>query len=296
MSGLPAPVLYVLGVAGRPDGQRITAWRPDVPGIAEVFHARFVDHAYPSHTHDTWTLLIIDDGAVRFDLDRHEHGALRSLVTLLPPHVPHDGRAATPDGFRKRVLYLDTAQLPAHLTGAAVDQPGWSDPVLRHRIHQLHRVLAVPGEQLHAQSRLALITERLGQRLSNQATEGAVAGDPRLARRLRELLDAHVVAGVSLEQAARRLHAHPTHLVRAFTQAHGLPPHRYLTGRRVDLARRLLLAGMSPARVAAEAGFYDQPHLNRHFGRMLGTTPARFARSGVGFGPATTPGETAPRG
>jgi AraC-like ligand binding domain len=101
----------------------VTAWRPSVPGVAEVFHARFVDHVYPAHTHDAWTLLIVDDGAVRFDLDRHQHGALTSQVTLLPPHVPHDGRPATPRGFRKRVLYLDTGQLGEELIGAAVDRP-----------------------------------------------------------------------------------------------------------------------------------------------------------------------------
>jgi AraC-like DNA-binding protein len=128
------------------------------------------------------------------------------------------------------VLYLDTTQLPAHLTGAAVAQPGWCDPVPRHRIHQLHRVLAQPGEQLHAQSRLELITERLGQQLRHHVTEGPAAGVPRLARRPRELLAAHLVTGLTLEQAARRLQAHPTHLVRASTRAHGLPPHRYLTG------------------------------------------------------------------
>jgi len=87
-------------------GPEITAWRPNVPGIHEVFHARFTTHAYPSHTHDAWTLLIVDAGVVRYDLDRHEHGALRSQVTLLPPGVPHDGRSVRPEGFRKRVLYL----------------------------------------------------------------------------------------------------------------------------------------------------------------------------------------------
>ena len=66
----------------------ITAWMPPVPGIREVFHAHFTRHAYPSHTHDSWTLLIVDDGAVAYGLGRHQHGALRSLVTLLPPDVP----------------------------------------------------------------------------------------------------------------------------------------------------------------------------------------------------------------
>ncbi len=26
-------------------------------GVAQVLHARWRDHAYPGHTHDTWTLL-----------------------------------------------------------------------------------------------------------------------------------------------------------------------------------------------------------------------------------------------
>jgi AraC-like DNA-binding protein len=258
--------------------ERVTAWRPAVPGVAEVFHAHFTEHAYPLHTHDAWTLLILDDGAVRFDLDRHQHGALRSQVTLLPPHVPHDGRAATPGGFRKRVLYLEPGQLPAGLIGAAVDRPGWSDPVLRRRIHQLHGALAQPGEELAAQSRLALIRERLDQWLRRRVGPPPAALDPDLADRLRELLDAHVVDGLTLDAAAELLHAHPTHLVRAFTGRHGLPPHRYLTGRRIELARRLLLEGRRPAEVAMAAGFYDQAHLTRHFKRMVGVGPARFAR------------------
>jgi len=72
---------------------------------------------------------------------------------------------------------------------------------------------------------------------------------------------------------------HPTHVVRAFTRRHGLPPHRYLTGRRIDRARRLLLAGMPAAEVASAVGFADQSHLTRHFRRMLATSPGAYARS-----------------
>jgi transcriptional regulator GlxA family with amidase domain len=34
---------------------------------------------------------------------------------------------------------------------------------------------------------------------------------------------------------------------------------------------------MRPADVAVAVGFHDQSHLNRHFKRMLATTPARYA-------------------
>ena len=262
-----------------PAGPEIVAWRPPVAGLAEVFHAHFLEHAYPMHTHEAWTLLIIDDGAVRFRLDRHEHGALRSLVTLLPPQVPHDGRSASSYGFRKRVLYLDDTLLESTLTGRAVDRPGFADPVLRTRIHQLHQTLVRPNEELEAESRLALVVDRLRQHLERQVGAPADLVAPGLAGDLRDLLDTRVDSGLSLSEAAAQLHAHPAHLVRTFTREYGIAPHQYLIGRRVDLARRMLLTGTPPSEVANAAGFYDQAHLTRHFKRALGISPARYARN-----------------
>ncbi|MGI5520435.1 AraC family transcriptional regulator [Micromonospora sp. CA-259024] len=274
-------------MATRPAGSHVSAWRPAVAGVVEVFHAHFVDHAYPPHIHDVWTLLIVDDGAVRFDLDRHRHGALRTSVTLLPPYVSHDGRSATPDGFRKRVLYLDTSALGVELVGRAVDEPAVADPHLRDRVHHLHQALAAPGDEFEAESRLALILDRLRQQLRQRGPATVQPAARGLAVRLRELLDARTIEGVTLREAAELLHAHPTHLVRTFTHAHGLPPHSYLTGRRVELARRLLLTGQRPAAAAAAAGFFDQAHLTRHFRRYLGVSPARYlGASNAGIRPA----------
>ncbi|MEV6582388.1 helix-turn-helix domain-containing protein [Streptomyces sp. NPDC051582] len=264
----------------------VSAWQPSVPGIAEVFHARFTDHAYPAHVHDTWALMILDGGRVDFALDRERHGiGVSDAVILLPPGVVHDGRTVTEAGFRKRVLYLDASVLPERLAGAAVDTPLLFDRPLLERVQGLHLALgprhSPPTEGFEAQSWLAFVRERLWIRLAGR--EPARGGGPGagLAVRLRELLDARVVEGITLAEAAAELgHVHPTHLIRSFRRAYGLPPHAYLTGRRVARARRLLLAGMGPAAAATAAGFYDQAHLTRHFGRYVGTSPARYSRSG----------------
>jgi AraC-like DNA-binding protein len=261
--------------------EEVKAWRPPVPGVAEVFHAHFTEHVYPMHAHSTWTLLILDDGAVRYDLDRHEHGALADVVTLLPPDVPHNGRSAdpaNPDGFRKRVLYLTRDSLGTDLIGTAVDQPAFADPLLRRRIHQLHRALE-PGEELEAESRLVLIRERLRERLGSQRTAGQTPAPPAAsaATLLRDLIEADLVTGFTLEAAAEQLHFHQAHLIRSFTRHYGMAPHQYLTARRVDLARGHLLAGMPPARAATASGFWDQSHLTRHFKRVVGVSPGRFA-------------------
>lgn len=253
-------------------------------GVAEVLHAHFPDHAYPSHTHDTWTLLVVDDGTVAFDLDRHRLATVRRQVTLLPPHVAHDGRAATDRGFRKRVVYLDEEVLGTDRIGAAVDHPGWADPDLADAVDGLHAALRHPGDELEAESRLVIVTDRLARHLTPRSAYAGARSDRRerrVATAVRELLDARVAEGVTLAEAAAASYASPTHVVRSFAREFGLPPHRYLTGRRLDLARRLLLAGERPADVAVAVGFHDQAHLTRHFRRLLGVGPGAFARSGT---------------
>jgi len=252
----------------------LTAWQPGVSGVQEVLHARFHQHAYPMHAHDSWTLMVLDLGTVRYHLGHHEHGTWTSLVTLLPPGVPHDGRADGPEGFRKQVVYLDEQQFSPGMVDAATRRPSLEDPLLRRRVHQLNVALGRRTEDLEAASRLVLIRERLEQVLGQ--TPAVFQDRAGLAHDLRDLLDARVVEGIALEDAAQTLHSRPTHLVRAFSREFGMPPHQYLTGLRVARARRLLLSGETPAQAAVLAGFYDQSHLARHFRKMLGTTPGKF--------------------
>ena len=142
-------------------------------------------------------------------------------------------------------------------------------------------MLARPGEELESQSRLALIVQRLHEHLRDRGPAPVVRRlDRPVARKLRDRLDEQLVTGVDLDKAAADLDVATTYLIRAFTASYGLPPHRYLTGRRVERARRLLLAGMPIAEAAVASGFYDQAHLTRHLRRMIGTTPARFQSSG----------------
>ncbi len=65
--------------------------------------------------------------------------------------------------------------------------------------------------------------------------------------------------------------------LRAFKRCYGLPPHAYQLCVKIGLAQRALLAGASPAAVAAELGFVDQSHFSRHFKRLVGLTPAAYA-------------------
>ena len=273
-------VLYGFDVDSELPGRcHVEAWAPQVPGICEVFHARLAGYAYPAHCHDTWAVLIVDDGAIRYDLGGRRCGAAGQTVTILPPGVPHDGRPAPgANGFRKRELYLEEGFFPAGLTGAAVDHTNVSDPPLRAALSRLHDRLLQDAESLDAEARLALIGERITGHLTRSPRPVPVP-EPGIADRFRRLLDDHLTSPVSLAWAAAELNRSGPHLVRSFTRRYGLSPHAYVIGRRIDIARRLLLRGDAPADVATAAGFCDQAHLTRHFRKHTSTTPASYARS-----------------
>ena len=262
-----------------PTAPTIRAWKPAVPGIREVLHARHVDHAYPPHTHDAWTLFIVDSGAIRYDLGRHARGATPGSVSILPPHVVHDGRTAAADGYRKRVLYLEPDVVGEDRIGAAVDGPALADIKLRGAIAHLHDTLACVDDALESETRLGFVVERLRRALGTSGGSSPVGHREDLGEALRAWLDAHLFEPLTLAAAAAELDAGPAQLARAYARDFEMPPHAYVLGRRLDAARDRILDGQSLATVAADVGFFDQAHLTRRFKRFLGITPGQYARS-----------------
>jgi AraC-like DNA-binding protein len=258
---------------------RMRVWRPRVAGVAEVLHAQWRSHAYPPHTHDTWTVLLVDDGVIGYELDRRGHAAAPLAgITLLPPHVVHDGRPATSQGFRKRVLYLEADVFPESLIGSAVDGPMLQDDQLRHESSGLDRALVL-GDDLEAESRLALVVERMTWHLTGRPDAGTAQSPAAVARHARAIFDGDPLAVNGIAAVAQAVGVTTAHLVRSFTRSYGIAPHRYLIGRRLDLARRRLLAGEAAIDVAIATGFYDQAHFTRHFRRLLAVPPGRYQRA-----------------
>ena len=114
----------------------------------------------------------------------------------------------------------------------------------------------------------------------------------RAVRRAIELLRERLDDEVTLDALADHAATDKFHLCRAFRTQVGLPPHAYLTRLRVMRAKELLAAGVRPSEIAPRVGLYDQSQLNRHFRRIVGTTPGAYARGFHLPSPATAPGDS----
>jgi AraC family transcriptional regulator len=82
-----------------------------------------------------------------------------------------------------------------------------------------------------------------------------------------------------MTELAKLAHLSAAYFFHSFRRAVGISPARYLSNRRVEQAKQLMLrTDRSLAQIAHECGFYDQPHFNRVFRRRVGTTPTAWRR------------------
>jgi AraC-like DNA-binding protein len=178
-----------------------------------------------------------------------------------------------------RVLYVETSVLGEGLIGPAVDRPVVPDAALRRDVALLHDALGCSDDVLEAETRFAFIAERIRSSFGSGTVLDAddeVRPAAELADAFRAWLDHRLFEPATLDAASRDLLTSPTRLARAFGERFAITPHAYVTGRRLEEARRRILGGQALADVAAEIGFADQAHLTRRFREFLGTTPGRF--------------------
>jgi AraC family transcriptional regulator len=98
-------------------------------------------------------------------------------------------------------------------------------------------------------------------------------------QRARDFINANLAGDPSISQLAGECGLSASYFVRAFKQATGVPPHRWLTKQRVARAKELLRdPDQELSDIAQLCGFVDQSHFTRVFSRNEGCSPGRWRR------------------
>jgi AraC-like DNA-binding protein len=95
-----------------------------------------------------------------------------------------------------------------------------------------------------------------------------------------EYIEANLHRSLTVVELATVAGVSPTHFRRLFRLATGESPNRYVRGRRLDRAKRLIVGTQLPFReIASSVGFSDQSHLNRVMRAEGGLTPGQLRRA-----------------
>ncbi|SAL03894.1 AraC family transcriptional regulator [Caballeronia arationis] len=262
----------------------------DSIGMIEALHARFEDHRFAAHAHDTWSIGAVVAGAKDISAKKGSQQVFgANQVYCIPPESPHAGKTIggmceyvmlyVPDeAWRQQCEAFDvdvrqfTRELPAdtqqvRLTQAFVNQI----------IGSPETVDVWSGEwSLSCES---LLGEYRGSPLSKTTSSSRVRTDPGLHHAY-ECLHEFWNRNVSLQDLSREFSMTASDVCRRFSLAYGLTPHRYELVLRLTKAKSRLLEGVEISDVASETGFADQSHFGRHFKSIFGVTPGAVAKAG----------------
>jgi len=111
---------------------------------------------------------------------------------------------------------------------------------------------------------------------------GRTGLDQRRLARVLDYVEAHLEDDLGIDRLAAVACLSRFHFVRAFKAAVGVPPHRYVSDRRLDHAKGLLRGGDRPlVDIAIALSFSCQANFTRAFRLATGQTPGQYRRGSV---------------
>jgi AraC family transcriptional regulator len=252
-----------------------------------------MDYAFHSSSH----LLVAYQQGVRRNGESYVDGLPRSTLrdvakklTLVPAghryrewHEPRTPTSVTYFYFDPSELEIDSSQ---RFAGVSLSpRLFFEDLTIWNTVEKLRQAVDVADKVngLYVEALgTVLLHEILRLNRGNSRAEAMVKGG--LAawqqRIVTAYIDENLCEQVSLTTLARLARLSTFHFSRAFKQSFGVPPHRYLTNRRVERAKMMLAERKhSVTEIGLAVGFSETSSFTAVFRKITGQTPSRYHRA-----------------
>jgi AraC family transcriptional regulator len=216
----------------------------------------------PWHAHPLGCIAVVADGVVDKRFARFEAGAETGAMITMPAEEPHEDRFGRAGAL---IVVVESRTFAGQVSCAPHPEAALLATRIRRELADpdLFSPFAVEGLALE-------LTALAGRRRFPARAET-------WAERARDLLLERFRERVPPSEIADELGVHPAHLARVFRARYGESVGEFTRRLRLQWAAQELAAADLPLAVlAVEAGFCDQSHFTRAFGRHYGVTPARF--------------------
>lgn len=229
--------------------------------------------------HECYALIALAKPGVCWYYRGHVYAPHSTGTMLLEPHEVHRTLSCPPNMeftavFIPCAAVLAAAQANGSAPNLELAEAYTGELRLTHAVWTFGELIEQGAGASQIQDAQAEILRDLLERRMSAAGRTAAADGVAVAA---EYLRARFNAPVQLKELAAASRMSSYGLVRAFGRRFGVPPHAFQIHVRIARARELLRKGVPARLVATEVGFCDQSHFNRHFRRVMGTTPGAYA-------------------
>ena len=231
-----------------------------------------------NHAHESASITLVIRGAFE---EESAFGSIRAGVgdcVIKPPGVPHA------DHFGDWQTTTLQIAIPGEIQALHRDGDfalrGYrcgADPRLAPVLFNMFTIL-LNSESAKPQPVINDLTlDALG--VAAAQTRRIPATRPSWLARVEDEIRASLPGTIRVAKLAESVGVHPVHLARVFQRVYGCGVVEYIRRLRVQYAANAMARRrITLCEAALDAGFFDQPHLNRAFRRQLGLSPAQYRR------------------
>lgn len=276
-----------------PDVTRSTQWRGVQVEFARLRLPAEYEFAWSGASHYLALHdLVLSDGEMEVDsLAPIPGGDLRNKMTYVPATCGLKGWAKpVPRQNTFTVVYFDPAVLEQEIQDDCAQADlrpliYFDDPALKATMKKLEDAMSAccgPSTSIYAETLglvAALETFRLqrGLKEADRRTGALTAGQERLVR---DYIESNLAVDFGLDELAAVTGLSRYHFSRRFKATFGMPPHRYVTQRKIERARQMLAETRFPiSHVASASGFSSTANFIRTFRALHGMTPRDYRRA-----------------
>lgn len=267
-------------------------------GDFEIFHYQDQNPSdIDVHHHDFYEVYCFLSGNVEYRVEGRIYQLQPGDLVLINPMELHQLIVRSEDApYERIVLWIDKGWLEQFSAGSISltrcfdnARPGHSNLLrpspsqradVQQRLGDLIRESygSEYGRDLCAAGILLQFMVELNRLARRRAedSEGSEETSPLVSRVLAYISD-HYNEELSLEGLAQRFYVSKYHLSHEFSRVVGTGVYRYITLKRLLIARQLLSAGVPPGTVYANCGFGDYANFYRAFKAQYGISPRECA-------------------
>ncbi|WP_016832919.1 helix-turn-helix transcriptional regulator [Herbaspirillum lusitanum] len=259
-------------------------WRDPALPFLEGRRATGSLSCYAPHTHDSFSIGIVDAGHSIFALAEHSQPIAPGDVVLVRAGDVHCCNPADLQCWSYRMFHIEhgwlstllaetpaTRGLPERMRSQVLRSPQAVQLLDRMTLALDHDASERVAEVITCLQEIMLLCAEACAHDAAPLTEDAHGLGRAYAH-----LQQHCRRSVSLDELAEVAGMGRYQLIRQFRRRYGMTPHALQLDMKIRQARTLLQQGASAADAAYDTGFADQSHFHRIFKSRVAATPAQY--------------------
>ncbi len=264
----------------------------------EIYY--YSDRVLPNvqaHTHDYYEFYFFLEGNIIMYIDGKSFVPTPGTLIVIPPMLPHFARLVDGDVPYRRFVFWVTENFLGTLKNISEDYLYLTNQTKKQEDFFISKFNEIEYNTIQGKA-FTLIDELHSKRFGRDAKvliavsdfilsinrlvyekQNPLIAEPEsdtLYQSIVQYIENHIDENLSLDLISDKLHVSKFHISHIFTETNGLPLHKYVTKKRLEMCKDAILSGQDISYVAEAYGFSDYSVFYRAFVKEYGKSPKKF--------------------